>query len=140
MTDYMRKMTNDSFREQQKAMRAQMKEQARERLVDEFCELLSHSESEHLKWKQAAIDLMEGLYMVWMSQRVTNGEGSPASFRELVARGCTILHMHIPANPHACVYKASLRRGIRRAPFFDRYLLQMERNPAGCILSRYVGK
>lgn len=140
MMDYMNKNKDNGFREQQKAMRTQLREQARERLVDEFCELLSHSEKENLRWKQPAIDLMEGLYMVWLSQRVTNSEGSPTSFRELVARCCTILHMHIPANPHGCVYKASLRRGIRRTPFFDRYMMLVASNPKGSSLSHYIGK
>ena len=104
---------------------------ARERLTEEFVELLSIDPEDGTCWTGTVADLVEVAHIAYVQGTVCGGHGTACTFRELVNRACAVLHVKVPRNPRACVYQAARRKGIRSSPYIERYArrLMMRQGP-----------
>lgn len=122
---YIDKTQSRSCDFQEKTMKAQRMKMARERLTAEFVELLGKSPEDGVRWKGTVTDLVEVAHIAYMQGTVCGIQGSACTFRELVARVCSVLHVKMPHNPQACAYQAAQRKGVRCSPYIERYARKM---------------
>jgi len=94
---------------------------ALDRLFSDMERLVKATEEGSLEWLGGKVDLMEGLYLLYVYNRVLDEQGRPMLFRDLVRRACRTLRLSVPTNASAYVHKAKLRKGIRQTPLIDRY-------------------
>ena len=122
---YIDKTQSRSCDFQEQTMKAQRMKMARERLTAEFVELLAKSPEDGVRWKGTVTDLVEVAHIAYMQGTVCGIQGSACTFRELVARVCSVLHVKMPHNPQACAYQAAQRKGVRCSPYIERYARKM---------------
>ena len=106
-----------------------MKRQAEQRLASEIEEVMKHNETENLQWQGTKVDLIEAVYAAFTSCQLQNDEGEYLSFINIVRDVCRILHLPQPRNPYETAARGLRRKGFRRHPFMDRYLLKINRQP-----------
>lgn len=110
--------------EAQQAMKAQQMKEARERLTEEFVELLQLSPEDGTRWTGTVTDLVEVVHIAYMQGTVCCDDGAACTFRQLVNTACAILHVKPPCNPRGCAYQAEQRKGVRCRTFLERYMLR----------------
>ena len=91
--------------------------------------LLRHDASEGLRWTGSRSDLLEALHIAYVYGRLIDEDGQLLTFRAIVDRTCTILHLPGLRNPWATVERAKGRKGMRQTTFFERYCHQRHREP-----------
>lgn len=96
-------------------------DEALRRMQADVEELITLSPDDGLYWKSPKIDLIELLHTVFTSCGVTDDHGRPATFRWMVQRVCSNLHVIPPVNPFAMASAARNRKGVRQSPFIERY-------------------
>ena len=132
---------NRSGDHQEQTMRTQRMKMAREWLTAEFVELLAISPEDGARWTGTVTDLVEIAHIAYMQGTVCGVHGSACTFRELVTRVCSVLHVKVPHNPQACAYQAAQRKGVRSSPYIERYARRMMMaggTPAGSFLRAEV--
>lgn len=92
--------------------------QAMTKEVEELISLPPHSGR---RWAYGKADLIEMIYIVYLTNTLTRDDGSPATFRWMVERIYGNLGLPIPANPVGKAQAARNRKGIRQRPFEERY-------------------
>ena len=107
----------------------EMKRQAQQKLAGEIEKVMLHHEDENLQWQGTTIDLMEAAYVAFTTCKLQNDEGEYLSFISIARNVCRILHVTLPANPYEVAARGLRRKGFRRHPFMDRYLLKINRQP-----------
>lgn len=125
---YIDKTHGRGYGNEQQTMKTQQMKEARERLTEEFVELLGMSPDDGVRWKGTVTDLMEVAHIAYTQGTVCDEDGSTCTFRRLVSRACAILHVKEPHNPGGCAYQAEQRKGVKRAPFIERYARMMFRS------------
>lgn len=93
-----------------------------------FMKLLTHTPDDNLRWKGTNTDLIEMIHVVYEAELVRDSNGCLASFTSLVRRVFSLMHIKVPANPHAYLNKAHCRKGIRQLPFAQRYAQMLLNN------------
>lgn len=101
---------------------------ARDRMAEQFCDLLRHSPSEGLYWQSSKTDLIDLSYEVYLTESLKDGEGHPLGFKWIVKRACDVLHVAMPCNPYSMAFNARNRKGVRQCSFFSRYCWMMFRS------------
>jgi len=99
---------------------------ALERLQQDMMRLVNATEEGSLEWLGGKVDLMEGLYLLYIYNKVEDELGRPMTFAAIVSRACRVLRLPTPSNARAYVQKAKHRKGIRQTPLLQRYLLMGE--------------
>lgn len=123
---------------QQDTMKTQEVKEARERLTEEFVELLSRSPAAGVRWTGTVRDLMEAAHVAYVNGTVCDAEGCVCTFRALAERACEVLHVSMPRNPSAVAYQGERRKGVRRKPFLERYAVLMFRYDVERPLARMI--
>lgn len=93
----------------------------KERVVADMVKLLDRSPEEGLTWLSSKTDLIEMVHIMYCADVVKDSEGLPVTFRELVRRVCSIVHVTVPCNPNQLVVRAQQRKGRRVLPLLLRY-------------------
>ena len=101
--------------------------QVREQLAEEVRLLMTHTEEEQLRWTGSVTDLMEALYCAFEQEVVTDEDGIPASFREIVRQCCRLLHVKMPSNPYETATRGRQRKGVKNSNYLIRYQRMLEK-------------
>lgn len=123
---------------QQNTMKTQQMREARERLTEEFIDMLRMSPDDGVKWTGTMRDLMEAAHVAYIYGTLCDAEGTACTFRALAARACSVLHVAMPRHPSAVAYQGEQRKGVRRRPFIERYAVQMFFSGVERPLSRMI--
>lgn len=105
------------------------KKEAERLLANEVQTILCRHFSDRLQWTGSTIDLMEALYVAYLTASLLDEEGNYLSFRQIVERGCSILHAKVPRNPYDVARRGTLRKGLKCKPYLERYLWQKQHRP-----------
>lgn len=92
-------------------------------LAADLAELFHHQPSEGYVWTDTQTALIEACYLAWTSGRLHDRTGHKMAFRHIVNAACNVLHVRIPRNPSAAIYKARMRKEIRIGSLDGRYRL-----------------
>lgn len=124
---------NDPQREKQ------LKREAKQRLTNEFVELIMIDHDSSISWNSTTTDLIEMIHVVYQTGRVCNTEGKVCTFKEMISRTCTVLNHKQPQHARQMAYNGENRRGVRNNPFFERYCRQAI-NTSGnrSLLEQYI--
>lgn len=98
-----------------------LRREAQVRLAEEVRSLLKQDERERLHWTGTTTDLIEALHVASDTGLVTDDEGNPLSFMQIVKRACLILHHRVPGNPYDTAMRGHRRKGVLRHNYEDRY-------------------
>ncbi|MBR4269847.1 MAG: hypothetical protein IKQ47_08740 [Prevotella sp.] len=91
------------------------------RVIEDMKELLTHSADEGLTWRGTKTDLVEMVHILYESEELTDDDGLPVTFKQLLLRCCSVVHERVPRNPATYLTQARQCKGIRRAPLLVRY-------------------
>lgn len=94
----------------------------KEKIVDDFAELMRCSPEHRLYWMGTKRDLVELSHIVWESGRLLDERGMPLGFNDIVRRVFRILHATPPSRPSGVLDKIRRRKNIRVRPLIDRYM------------------
>jgi len=94
---------------------------AKEKMYADFGRLLSASDDVRKAWKGSKADLYEMAYRAYLADRITDSEGVPLTFQEVVRILCSRFHIYQPHNAYAIAKAACNRRGIRSHTLLKRY-------------------
>lgn len=97
------------------------KEEIYRAMTREVLELLNLPANSKVKWTHAKADLIEMIYIVYLTNHLTRDDGSPATFKWMVNRIYSNLGLRVPANPVCKAVAAHNRKGVRQRPFEERY-------------------
>ena len=113
-------------------------------LADDLEELFRNTPEEGYGWMDSQAALVEACHMAWTTGRLHDAMGRNTGFHHIVRMACERLHVRMPANPSAVVYKARQRKGVRVGQLLGRYLIlqgQGIRDPFRfCVRRRRHGK
>jgi hypothetical protein len=98
-----------------------VRREAQTRLAEEVRSMLHQNERERLHWTGTTTDLMEALHVAFDTGLLTNDEGDPMSFMQIVRQACRILHHRMPGNPYDAAMRGTRRKGVLRHNYADRY-------------------
>lgn len=121
------------------AIKAPQRREARQRLTEEFANLLRLEPQDGARWTGSMTDLVEAAHIVYEQGRICDETGHACSFGRLVSRACRSLNVKEPANPRRTAYKARQRKGIRRESFFTRYCRMVEAQVAQPLTGEITG-
>ena len=102
-------------------MKTQTKEEVYRAMKADVEELLKLTPDSGRRWTHTRTDLIEMIYIVFLTADLSRDDGSPATFRWMVTRIFNNLGLHVPANPVAVAMTARNRKGVRQRPFEERY-------------------
>lgn len=91
------------------------------RVIDDMKELLQRSECDGLQWRGTKTDLVEMVHILYESEELTDDDGLPMTFVELLRRSCMVVHTKMPRNPATYLAQARQCKGMRRMPLLLRY-------------------
>ena len=98
-------------------------------LASEVATIAGRTPDDRLRWTGTTKDLMEALYVAFLTATLRDDDGNGLSFLHIVRHCCTVLHTRIPLNPHDVARRAMNRKGMKSLPFLDRYLWLKEQHP-----------
>lgn len=102
-------------------MKTPTKEEVYRAMKADVEELLRLAPDSGRRWTHSRTDLLEMIYIVYLTADLSRDDGSPATFRWLVARIFSNLNLRPPANPVAVAITARNRKGVRQRPYEERY-------------------
>lgn len=86
----------------------------RKRMTEDVRKLINGEKESCQRWCTCNTDLIEGIYIAYLSESIMTTEGNPMSFKEMVTMAYNVLGTKQPANPRAYVYRAQTRKGTRQ--------------------------
>lgn len=122
---------NTSMMKEEKMMatdKIRAQREAQQRLADEVKSLMEHEEHEGLYWSGTSTDLMEALHAAYSTGQLQDEQGICLTFRTIVSRVCSVLHVGQPHNPYECASRGRRRKGMRMNSFMERYERQISRH------------
>lgn len=108
-------------------MKTQTKEDVYRAMKADVEELLNMTPDSGRRWTHTRTDLVEMIYIVFLTADLMRDDGSPATFKWMVARIFNNLGLHAPANPVAVAIAARNRKGVRQRPFEERFFEKVKR-------------
>lgn len=112
--------------------------EAQQHLASEVADLLSRRDETHLSWQGSTFDLMEALHVAYLTAMITDREGNPLPFSRIVRRVCSQLSLPVPRNPYDYARRGTMRKGIVRLNYFDRYCRQLKQGVANPFTQNYL--
>ena len=107
-------------------------------LAAEVQTIIRRTPNDQLRWTGTTKDLMEALYVAFLTATLHDDEGNGMAFLHIVRHCCSVLHTRIPLNPHDVARRAMNRKGMKSLPFLDRYLWQKQHQPHSHPFCRLV--
>ena len=98
-------------------------EALRDMLAGDMAELFTCSPDVGYEWMDSQAALIEACHLAWSSGRIHDRRGHKLGFAAIVRMACGRLHVSVPRNPSAIIYKARQRKGVRVGSLLSRYLL-----------------
>ena len=102
-------------------MKTHTKEEVYRAMKADVEELLKLTPDSGQRWTLTRTDLVEMVYLVFLTGDLTRDDGSPATFKWMLSSVFRNLNLRMPANPVAVATAARNRKGVRQRPFEDRY-------------------
>lgn len=121
-----------------RAARARQMREARERLTEEFVELLRIDPDDGMRWRGSVADLMEAAHIAYTQGTICDSNGQTCTFCAIVKRVCSSLHVKAPVNPRGSAYQAGRRKGVRQEAFIDRYVRKIFLSDVSCPLTQEI--
>ncbi len=122
MMNYYNDRRSRTDSEEMRAVRTRQMKEARERLTEEFVELLRIDPEDGMRWRGTVADLMEAAHIAYTQGTICDSDGRTCTFCSIAERVCSSLHVKLPANPRGSAYQAGRRKGVRQEAFIDRYV------------------
>ena len=101
---------------------------AKEQMFADFGRLLSSGDDVRKAWKGSKADLYEMAYRTYLADRITDAEGVPLPFMEVMRIVCSLFHTHLPHYAYSMARVACRRRGIRSHSLLKRYEWKLKHN------------
>ena len=87
--------------------------------------LVRNSALPQLTWTGSPTDLMENVYLLWLSGCVHNAQGRPATISELTNAMFSQYHMEVPKNPTKLINNIKHRKKPEKTSMMWRLVYQL---------------